>query len=204
MTATDPFTTPAEADREARLQQARDRLNAATAHISVYASNATSLNYVDAARAIRDAMVGQGHALLAVREELADVAASLRTLAAAPSAVQNVAFQVANLQETLDNGLAELVEGVRDHVGAVNNGTAAAVDTGDGLTDAVRELADVISRPRWWQWRRRGFNRKAAIERLRTAREQLHALDDDAEDEEYLRLNRAVLDAEQHVPWWRR
>jgi hypothetical protein len=46
---------------------------------------------------------------------------------------------------------------------AVKESTAAAVDTGDSLTDAVRDLADVLDRPRWWQWRlRRAIRRQSA------------------------------------------
>lgn len=49
---------------------------------------------------------------------------------------------------------------------------------------------------------------KAAIARLKTAREALHANSEREEaagireeTPEYLRLNKAVLDAEQDVPW---
>ncbi|MFI6296681.1 hypothetical protein ACIBEJ_34185 [Nonomuraea sp. NPDC050790] len=138
----DPFTTPVEAEREARIQQARDRLDAATAHISVYSSNAASLNYVEGARAVRDALVGQGHAMLAIHAELADIAGSLRTLAALPGAVQEA--------------LSDLGNDVCEVHSAIGDGTAVVVDTGDSLTDAIRDLADVVDRPRWWKfWRSR-------------------------------------------------
>lgn len=45
---------------------------------------------------------------------------------------------------------------------------------------------------------------KAAVERLRAAREALNAHVTTEEDDEYLRLNQAVIDAEKDVAWWRR
>ena len=45
---------------------------------------------------------------------------------------------------------------------------------------------------------------REARERLRKARQELNAYRCDEEDETYLRLNQAVIDAERDVPWWQR
>jgi DNA-binding FrmR family transcriptional regulator len=165
----DPFTTPAETERGARVKQAQDFLALAMTPecLATWSGSSTiAYNYEHGFEALRDALVGQGHAMLAVRDELADIAASLRTLAAAPSAVANVAMQVAAVQEAL----SELGNDVCDVHTAIKDSTAAAVDTGDSLTDAIRDLADVIDRPRWWQWRRRWtLRRHASLDEPRPA-----------------------------------
>jgi len=104
------------------------------------------------------AQAATAHAMLAVRDELADIAASLRALAATPTTVANMALAVNAVQETL----TELGNDVCDVRTAITDSTAAAVDTGDSLTDAIRDLANVIDRPRWWQWRLRRSLRRAA------------------------------------------
>ena len=124
MTA-DPFTTPAEAEREAVVQQARDLLSRA--------ENADHYPFAGAVGAIKNALVAQGLATLAVRDELADIASSLRTLAALPS-------EVRELTATLDQGVE-----FADSAAAAAGATASA----------MQDLAEFVDRPRWWQWRRR-------------------------------------------------
>ena len=148
MTAIDPFTTPAEAEREGHVKQVHDLLDRAhgVQHVvkSSYDGKSYHYNYGGGVKALLDAAVGQGYALMAVRDELADIAASLRTLAAAPTAVANVALAVNAVQETL----TELGNDVCDVHTAIEEGSKT-------VADALDNVAEVIDRPRWWQWRRR-------------------------------------------------
>jgi hypothetical protein len=181
MTAIDPFTTPAEAEREARVKQAHDLLGRAfSASHSPYGTSATSLNYVDGVGAVRDALVGQGHAMLAVRDELADIAASLRTLAALPPALYNVAEQV----QDLGNDLRD-VHTIVEETG--QNAAAAIRDHTETVNDALGNVAEVIDRIHWWQLRRRWFNRrqrKSADARIASAQGSLLDKLDDGLDVE--------------------
>ncbi|MEV0993385.1 hypothetical protein [Nonomuraea sp. NPDC050202] len=165
MTTIDPSTTPAEAAREGLAKQAHDffALAMTPEHLSMWTGNSSQLDYENGVQAIRDAIVGQGYAMLAARDELADIAASLRTLAATPTAVQNVAFQVANFQETVDTWMGDLVEEVRSHTNVVGNGVTAVREHAETVNDALGNVAGVIDRVRWWQWRRRWFNRRLRV-----------------------------------------
>jgi hypothetical protein len=130
MTAIDPFTTPAEAERAARTRQARDFLALAMRPEHVSTEGWDQLggyrrNYSNGVQAMRDAMVGQGYALVAVQAELADIADSLRTLAALPAAVQRVGDSVTAAAETTDLGLSEIASAVRDVAQAVDDHTEA-------------------------------------------------------------------------------
>jgi hypothetical protein len=148
----DPFTTPAEAEREGRAKQARDFLALAMTPENVvqhdWDHRHYQINYANGVQAVRDALVGQGYALLTVRDELADIAGSLRRLAAMPSAMQYVADHVSALDDTIGAGAAELSEAIREH--------------GEVVDSAVLGVADVMDRPRWWQWRLRRQVRAAA------------------------------------------
>lgn len=151
MTAVDPFTTPAEAEQEALLAQARNLLARATSEqrLATWGSSTNSrINYENGVEAIRDALTGQGHVLLAVHTELADIAASLRTLASAPSVLQQLADHTSGL-----------VEAVNEHGDGIGERTATVVDAvhahGEVVDSAVSGVLDVMDRPRWWQWRRR-------------------------------------------------
>jgi hypothetical protein len=156
----DPFTTPAEAEREARAKQAHHLLDAAQkADARPSYASATSLNYAGGVMAVRDAIVGQGYALLSVRDELADIAGSLRTLTALPGAVQWLGDHLSALDDTVGGGLAELTEAIHKHGSSVDDSSSAVVDAirahGEVLDSAVFGVVDVMDRPRWWQLRRR-------------------------------------------------
>src|ERR1044072_9336978 len=109
MTAIDPFTTPAQAEQEARAKQAQDFLALAMTPESLvtleYSESTTRLSYENGIQAVRDAIVGEGYALLSVRDELADIAASLRTLTALPGAVQWVGDNLSAAGEAVQDGL---------------------------------------------------------------------------------------------------
>ena len=160
MTAIDPFTTPAEAEREARVKQAHallDRAQDASTRTINY--NDGVVQHGESVAALRDALVGQGHALLSVRDELADIAGSLRKLTALPGAVQWVGDHLSALDDTVGGGLAELTEAIHKHGNSVDDSSSAIVDAirahGEVLDSAVFGAVDVMDRPRWWQWRRR-------------------------------------------------
>lgn len=165
----DPFTTPAEAEREGRAKQAREFLALAMTpeHLSMWAGNPGQFDYENGVQAVRDALVGQGYALLTVRDELADIAGSLRTLAAAPTAVANVALAVNAVQETLN----ELGNDVCDVHTAIEGCYEATTSGSVDVAAAVREVGEILEdrlssldRPRWWQWRRRAAVRRAIHE----------------------------------------
>jgi hypothetical protein len=148
----DPFTTPAEAEREGRAKQARDFLALAMTPENVVQHNwdhhQYQIDYANGVQAVRDALVGQGYALLTVRDELADIAGSLRTLAAMPSAVQNIAGEVEGCYEAITSGSIDVAAAVRE--------------VGEILEDRLSVIA--TTRPRWWQWRLRRQVRAAAGE----------------------------------------
>lgn len=149
-TNTDPSTTPAEPEREARVKQAHDFLALAMTpeHLSTWGgAGSGQINYENGIQAVRDALVGQGYALAAIHAELADIAASLRALAALPSAVHCVATQVSD-------GLSEVRSQVHD--------LTATIDVGVEYAGALQDLVDVADRPRWWQWRRWSSHRLRA------------------------------------------
>ncbi|MFI7468664.1 hypothetical protein [Nonomuraea sp. NPDC049646] len=166
MTA-DPFITPAEAEQASRVEQANDLLASAAGvqHVarSTYNRNGGyTHDYEDGVEAIRDALVGQGHALLAVRDELAGLRAELRQAAAAPredlaklaSVVRDLATVVA--QSAAND--ADTASAVRDLNRTLEQGVGFA-DTAAAATEAIstslHDLLDIVDRPRWWQWRRR-------------------------------------------------
>lgn len=146
----DSFTTPAEAEREARIKQAHDML-AYAAHdhhfynpyldddlpAVVHERHAASVLYASQA--------ATAHAMLAVRDELADIAASLRTLAADGAA------------------LGQIAEGVTQ-LGDVACDVHTAVEFyGGTATDVLSNIAtEALDRPRWWQFRLRRALRRAA------------------------------------------
>jgi hypothetical protein len=162
MTTIDPFTTPAEAERAARAKQAQYLLAWAADSrnfCTPYTDDQKVLYDKDAATAMYAAQAAAAHAMLAVRDELADIAGSLRTLAAMPTAMQNVADHVSALDDTIGGGLAELTEAVHKHGLGLSDDQCAIVEAlrahGEVVDSAVFGVADVMDRPRWWQLRRR-------------------------------------------------
>lgn len=157
MTAIDPFTTPAEAERAGRAKQAQDMLAHASdvKDLSTYNYDTGRRSYKGGVEAMRDAMVGQGYALLAVRDELADIAGSLRTLAALPSAINLLASHVATesalLQQELSDTRAEVAD-LRSSVEVGGVPIAIAIGSVAAAVDALSEAVE--PRPRWWQRRR--------------------------------------------------
>lgn len=156
MTAVDPFTTPAEAEREARAKQAQDFLALAMTpeRLAWIASANSTFNYENGIQAVRDALVGQGYAMLTVRDELADIAASLRTLAALPSAIHCLADQVKAGLEEVGGEIHDLCATVDQGVEFADSTAAATASISvsmHDLTDAVLQLSE--PRPRWWQRR---------------------------------------------------
>ncbi|SET47101.1 hypothetical protein [Nonomuraea wenchangensis] len=139
----DPFTTPAEAQCEGLARQARDFFALAMTPTDLvgheYGQN-YRLTYENGVQAVRDALVGQGHATLAVNANLDRIATALETLAAAPSAIAEISRRIDHLTATLDQG-----------VEFADSAAAAA----DATASAVQDLAEFANRPRWWQWRRR-------------------------------------------------
>ncbi|MEU6710044.1 hypothetical protein ABZ897_01080 [Nonomuraea sp. NPDC046802] len=160
-------TTPAEAEREARVKQAQDSLALAAGveHLSTYNYDTGRRSYKGGVEAMRDALVGQGHALLAVRDELADIAEALRTLAAVPSAI-------GHLTDHVEAGLAEVCGEIHELTATVEQGLEFADSTASAtgsvavalheLTDAVLRLSDPRP-PRWWQFRLRRALRPADL-----------------------------------------
>ena len=166
MTAIDPFTTPVEAEREARANQAESLL-ANAAHedrfFDCYGTQPSTLRKDEAATALYAAQAATAHALLAVRAELADIATSLRTIAALPSAIDRLASHVTaestRLQAELRDTRAEVI-GLRSSVEAAGQPIASAIGTLTAAVDALGQAAE--PRPRWWQWRIRRALRAAA------------------------------------------
>jgi hypothetical protein len=182
----DPFTTPAEAEREARVKQAHDflALAAGVSHFATCNSDTDRPIYEDGVQAVRDALVGQGHAMLAVRDELADIAASLRTLTALPSAAQYLAEQVTTGLEEIGNDVCDVHTAIEDGVAAT---TDAIRDHAETVNDGLGNVAEVIDRVRWWQWRRRWTARrqgKALDARIAAAQDSLLVKLDDSFDVE--------------------
>ncbi|MFD1547725.1 hypothetical protein [Nonomuraea guangzhouensis] len=175
MTTTDPFTTPAEAERAARVEQAQDLLARAAGvkHVarSTFDGKVYRYNYVDGVAAVRDAMVGQGHAMLAVRGELADIAASLRTLAALPAAVQWLGDSVTAVKDEVAEVAGEVLGCNQATTLGAMDVAAAIREAGEILEDRLAAIEEALSRPRWWQWRRRREVRRqqAAIAEAVTA-----------------------------------
>lgn len=177
MTDVDLFTTLAEAEREAHAKQARDFLALAMTPEHLAKStwvhgNDYRYSYEDGVQAVRDAMVGQGHALMAIHAELADIAGSLRTLAGMPAAVQSLGASITAASQFLKEGLTDLGNDVCDVHTAIEDGAESVaamvhevsdtVDRHAGIVDsALFGVVDVMDRPRWWQWRRRRALRKA-------------------------------------------
>ncbi|MEV0826386.1 hypothetical protein [Nonomuraea rubra] len=161
MTTTDPSTTPIEAEREARVKQASDFLALAMTpeHLSMWAGNSSQLDYENGVQAIRDAIVGQGYATLAANANLDRIATALEALAALPPVVQSVADQVGGELHDLNDRLREGCEFADSTAAATGSISVSMHD----LTDAVRDLADVIDRPRWWQWRLRRALRQQTV-----------------------------------------
>ncbi|MGI5288001.1 hypothetical protein ACQEVF_32315 [Nonomuraea polychroma] len=161
---TDPFTTPAEAEREARVKQAHDML--------AYAANAQHFYnpYMNdnlpavvherhAASVLYASQAATAHAMLAVRDELADIAGSLRTLAALPAAAQHLAEQVKDGLENVTNEMFDLRSDLEKASGPTDSAIRDVALTVHELTDAVLRLHE--PQPRWWQRRRRKLRKQA-------------------------------------------
>ncbi|HEY9373149.1 hypothetical protein [Streptomyces sp.] len=166
MTAIDPFTTPVEAEREARANQAESLL-ANAAHedrfFDCYGTQPSTLRKDEAATALYAAQAATAHALLSVRDELADIAGTLRLLAKTPAAIQWLADHVtaegALLQKELEDTRGEVI-GLRSSVEAAGQPIASAIGDLTAAVDAFGQAAE--PRPRWWQWRIRRALRAAA------------------------------------------
>lgn len=169
MTTVDPFTTPPGVERGAHAKQARDFFALAAGAESVatrqWDGQSYRYSYEDGVEAVRDAMVGQGHALMAIHAELADIAGSLRTLAGMPAAVQSLGASITAASQSPKEGLTDLGNDVCDVHTAIEDGAESVaamvhevsdtVDRHAGIVDsALFGVVDVIDRPRWWQWRR--------------------------------------------------
>ncbi|WP_433516489.1 hypothetical protein ACQP2T_13505 [Nonomuraea sp. CA-143628] len=234
MTTTDPFAYPAENEGAAaisanhaamRADVASDLLKAAQgADVRPsYSYDEKLFNYKNGIDAVRDALVGQGHAMLAVRAELADIAGSLRTLAALPGAVQWLADHVTAASETMQGALTDLSNDVCDvHTaieGSGENAVAGSIDIAaairehtETVTEALDNVAEVIDRVRWWQWRRRWTMRrhsKALDARIASAQDSLLSKLDDGSDVEagladvYVRANgSSPADSDDAGPVW--
>jgi hypothetical protein len=164
MTAIDPFTTPAEAEREARIKQARDMLARAAGveDLSTYNYDTGRRSYKGGVQAMRDALVGQGHATLAVDATLGRVATALERLAALPTALDR-------LNDTVREGLDAAAEQVRENGTQMEDLAKAIREHTETVNDDLDNIAEVIDRVRWWQWRRRWFNRRqraAAVQEI--------------------------------------
>ena len=113
--------------------------------------------------ALRDALVGQGLATLAVQAELAGIAESLRLLAKTPAAIDLLASHVtaesARLQKELEDTRAKVVD-LRSSVEVGGQPIATAIGNLTAAVDALGQAAE--PRPRWWQWRIRRALRAAA------------------------------------------
>lgn len=167
----DPFTTPAEAEREARVEQAKALLADAANKDRFYENSSMydeqpryALRKGDnAATAMYAAQAATAHAVLGVVDQLADIATSLRTLARTPYAVQQLAQHVSVTGKAVQDRLADLGNEVHDLTATVDQGVefadsavssiASVAVTVHELTDAVLRLSE--PRPRWWQWSRR-------------------------------------------------
>ncbi|MFG1963044.1 hypothetical protein [Nonomuraea sp. NPDC049028] len=166
MTATDPFTTPAEAQHEGLARQARDffALAMTPEHLSMWArAGSGQLDYENGVQAVRDALVGQGHATLAVNANLDRIATALEMLAAMPSAIQCLGDQMKSGLQEVGGELHELCATVDQGVEIADSTAAATASISvsmHDLTDAVLQLSE--PRPRWWQWRIRRALRTAA------------------------------------------
>ncbi|HUR74479.1 MAG TPA: hypothetical protein VMZ00_09385 [Sporichthya sp.] len=164
MTATDPFTTPVEAEREARVKQVNDLLAYAAHDHHFYnpylGDDPLIVMERHAASVLYASQAATAHAMLAVRDELADIAASLRQLAAMPAAVQWVGDNLTAAGQSVQDGLTGLASEVHDLRSAVEAGDSAA-DAVDAVALAVNALAGAVDylaepRPRWWhRWFRR-------------------------------------------------
>ncbi|MFB4275697.1 hypothetical protein ACBJ59_10430 [Nonomuraea sp. MTCD27] len=169
MTTADPFTTPDEADREACAEQANDLL-AYAAHdhhfYNPYLDDDLPAIIMErhAASVLYASQAATAHATLAVHANLDRIAAALEAMAKTPAAIQLLADHVSALEDTLGGGLAELVEAVHKHSLGVSDDQCEIVKAinghADTVCDAVGNVAEVIDRVRWWQWRRRWFNRR--------------------------------------------
>jgi hypothetical protein len=152
-------------------EQARELLETAqNSNAYPSASNVTSLNYADALTALRDATVGNGLAMLAVHDELADIATSLRLLAKTPFEIGQLAKHVAAAGQVVKGGLAEVSGEIHDLTATVDQGVEFADSAGSavhGVSVTVHELTDAVlllgepRPPRWWQWRRSRALREA-------------------------------------------
>ncbi|KAB2351606.1 hypothetical protein [Actinomadura rudentiformis] len=130
-------------------------------------------NYAAGFRALRDAQVGSGLAVLALGEEQAaahaELAVGLDRLTAAvdrlteavtaaaaplPDAAAGLREQLAEMQTDLGDELSELSTEVAEA------GASATSELGD-IAGALAVLVDRLDRPRWWQWRRRNALKRA-------------------------------------------
>lgn len=177
MTATDPFATPAEAEREARVEQAKALLADAANKDRFYENSSMfdeqpryALRKGDnAATAMYAVQAATAHAVLGVVDQLAvnanldRIAAALETLARTPYAVQQLAQHVSVTGKAVQDRLADLGNEIHDLTATVDQGVefadsavssiASVAVTVHELTDAVLRLSE--PRPRWWQWSRR-------------------------------------------------
>lgn len=157
MTADRIFTPPTHNESAALTELAREllALAAGVQHVakSSYDGQSYRYSYRDGVEAVRDALVGQGQATLAVHAELARIATALEMIAKTPAALDQIAERVIELgndvcevHTAIEEGGAATVSAIRDHA--------------ETVTDALGNVAEVIDRVRWWQWRRRWFNRR--------------------------------------------
>ncbi|MFI7470538.1 hypothetical protein [Nonomuraea sp. NPDC049646] len=164
MTA-DQFTTPA-----APAEQAKVLLSYAADDSHFFDSFGTHLPLLRGEKhtstAMYAAQAATAHAMLAVRDELADIAASLRTLAAMPSAINTLAAHMNALDDTVGGGLAEIADAVHKHSLGASDDQCAIVEAinthGETVDSAISDVIDAMDRPRWWQWRRRWTLRRLA------------------------------------------
>lgn len=177
MTATDPFATPAEAEREARVEQAKALLADAANKDRFYENSSMydeqpryALRKGDnAATAMYAVQAATAHAVLGVVDQLADIATSLRTLARTPYEIQQLAKHVSVTGKAVQDRFADLGNEIHDLCATVDQGVEFADSTAAAtasisvsmhdLTDAVLQLSE--PHPRWWQWRIRRALRTA-------------------------------------------
>ncbi|MFD8564955.1 hypothetical protein ACFV1N_47465 [Streptosporangium canum] len=142
-------------------EQVRTRLEAAAqVDCGPYATRHPSLNYVDSFRALRDAQVANGHAVLAVQAELAQTReAMVAGLAGLIQAVRELTQTIGAATEPLPV-VVNRMTGIAAGIGTLDRGLTEIAEAVDELTEELQQR-----RRRRRSWRERLLGRRTAEDR---------------------------------------